>query len=176
MKKFTILLLFVCAVGFSQSEQEINKAIKIVEDLYYYEIFMGYKLYYKLDIDYNHTTKRITLIKESFQKVREFNKYEFYVDDIDSKKCEVNVYHFEKDDKFGVNFIIKTKEESIKELKLKGDNDYPLANSNYTDRIALINSNNMPRGLTKKYLDNLILILGIKNKYDLKYKESVIKK
>ncbi|MGC1632681.1 MAG: hypothetical protein WA749_11280, partial [Gelidibacter sp.] len=127
----TLLVLFTCIVH-SQTYEEIQKSIRIVEDLYYHEVYLGVKTYQKLNISLDTLSNKISYNKTRYIREDLNTKWTdtFYLEDVDS--VSVRVYHLVNiepglKNKYNLVISVKTGENLIKNESLELNKDeFPL--------------------------------------------------
>jgi len=172
---------------------EINKAIAIVEDLYYYEYYLGEKAYHKLKISFDERINQVSFEKTfNIGKHNDKNSYTICLDDIDKKSMVLGLTRWNEvapnkkdEDHFLMKVSIKTKDKTIKKYSVKKSKDfpYPISNNSYIDNLHLhYFGGGLPYSLANKFARNLSVILDVKvndvtiKLYDPKAEEFLISK
>lgn len=151
----------------AQSKTEKQKAISIIENILYYEYYLGTKCYEKTEIKYYDTEERIEIIQTNyFDENSNFkDKYSFYVNDIDLTSMVYDLYEIEPG-LYSVFIQIKAKPKSIEKNQVsiyKKDFPYPTSKNEYLDKIEISSSKTIPENLAIRLLDNLKVLFGVQN-------------
>ncbi len=177
MKKTIIFVaLNVCFIGltFGQTKAEREKAISIVENLFYEEFYLGVKCYNKIDITYHEMDERIEINEIAFfgkdQNIK--TKTSFYLDDVDLSSMKYDLYEAEPDLYF-VTVQVDAKGKSIEVNSVDTNKDkfpVPVSDSKYVDQFHLSpTGKSLPKRLAEKFVENIGIMLGAES-----YKKATI--
>lgn len=151
----------------AQSKVEKQKAIAIIENIMYYEFYLGTKCYEKTEITYFDTEERIEINQTNYidENSNFKNKYSFYLNDLDLTSLVYDLYENEP----GLYFVfiqISAKPKSIEKNQVsiyKKDFPYPTSKNEYLDKIEISYSKVIPENIALRLVENLKVLFGAKN-------------
>ena len=170
MRKFLIFCLvnlsFIGTLS-AQTKVERQKAIAIIENIMYYEFYLGTKCYEKTEIKYYDTEGRIEINKTNYidENSNYKYKYSFYLSDLDLTSLVYDLYEYEP----GLYFFsvqIKSKPKSIEKNQIsihKKDFPYPTSKNEYLDKLEISCSKAIPENMALRLMENLKILFGAKN-------------
>jgi hypothetical protein len=162
---FLALNVFFIGLTFGQTKAEREKAISIVENLFYDEFYLGVKCYNKIDITYYETDERIEINEIAFLGKDKHIKIKtsFYLDDVDLSSMKYDLYEAEPDLYF-VTVQLDAKGKSIEVYSVNTNKDkfpLPVSDSKYLDKFHLSpTGKSLPKRLALKFVENIRIMLG----------------
>ena len=170
MRKYLIFCLinlsFIGTLS-AQSKVERQKAIAVIENIMYYEYYLGTKCYDKTEIKYYDTEERIEINQSDYidENSNFKNKYSFYLSDLDLTSLEYDLY----ENKPGLYFVFvqitaKPKSVELNQISIyKKDFPYPTSKNEYLDKLEISCSKAIPENMALKLVENLKVLFGAKN-------------
>ncbi len=162
---FLALNLFFVGFIFGQTKAEREKAISIVENLFYEEFYLGVKCYNKIEVTYHEPDKRIEINETAFfgknQHIK--TKTSFYLDDVDLSSMKYDLFEA-KPDLFFVTVQLDAKGKSIEVNSVDTNKDkfpLPVSDLKYLDKFRLSPAGkSLPKRLAEKFIENVRILLG----------------
>lgn len=160
----TLNLLFINSL-FSQTENDKDKSIAVIENLMYHEFYLGTKCYDKIEITYYKLENRIEIIDTNY--INENSNFKtitsFYINDLDLNSMVYNLY----ENKPGLYFVtiqIKAKEKTIEVNKTELNKEkfpYPVSELHYLEKLTISpTSKQLPENLAIKLIENVKILIG----------------
>ncbi|MDP2686612.1 MAG: hypothetical protein Q8O62_05290 [Aequorivita sp.] len=162
---FSLSLIFI-GISFGQTKTERERAISIVETLFYEEFYLGVKCYNKIEIEYHEIDNRIEINETGFFGKDKYieTKTSFYLDDIDLTTMKYDLLESDKSDLYFVIVQLDAKDKSIEENSVntnKAEFPYPTSDSRYLDKLNLSPTGKaLPKRLAEKFVENIKIFLG----------------
>ena len=161
-----INLSFISTLS-AQSKIEKQKAIAIIENIMYYEYYLGTKCYDKTEITYYDTEERIEINQTNYvdENSNFKNKYSFYLNDLDLTSMVYDLYESEPGLYFvAVQIIAKQKSVELNQISIyKKDFPYPTSKNEYLDKIEILSPKAIPENIALRLVENLKVLFGVKN-------------
>jgi hypothetical protein len=167
MKKiFIIIALFFFSYINGQTNEERQKAISLVENLFYKEYYLGNKQYQKLEIIYYELEERFEIKKKMFfsEDVIIEDIMSFYLEDINLQTMSYYLSEI-KQDEFAVIIELKANENAVEYYTVetnKKEFPVPTSKREYSSKVDFMNGKLLPKSLMKKYVENIKIMLGVK--------------
>ncbi len=159
MKRLVVLLFLISKVVYSQ-KYSVSEAISNIESLYNHELYIGQKVYEKINISRSHSN--ILIEKESKVKEKRITKYKFNLNNVDKKNIVIKLIPSEKG--LGVLFIAKTFENDVIKTEVSYTGKIPLSSTDNIDEIVIGCTNNFTKNNFEIYINSLITLFDVKSK------------